>query len=473
MIEEQDISEFGLLVHRLGLKVVELEEENTLLKQEIVLLQQENAELRGRLNKNSSNSNKPPSTDGMRKEPAIPKQKKGKTGGQFGHIGHTLKMVKEADHTVLHHAPNCSCCQRVFEPWDVEQIVHKRQVFDLPEPKLEVTEHQIGLIHCCGQAHMGSFPSGVLGPVQYGNRVKALVSLLNTEYRMPLEKIGVLFGELYDYKISDQTIIDATQDCYEALEQVEQEIKQAVLESEVAHFDETGMRVEGKLHWFHTACTTLVCYLFVHAKRGKEALLDATSVLKDFKNWAVHDCWSSYFDFEQCLHALCNAHIARELTALSENGTIWTQKMHQLLFELYELSKKGKASVDNQTYWEEQYKLICQQADLEEPPPIKGARGKPKNSKGRNLLNRLVKHQIAVLAFAFYDNIPFTNNQAERDIRHVKVKQKVAMSFRRFKGAQIYARIQSFVITARKQNHNSFKELCHILDGHKYHFRHT
>ena len=472
-----DISSLESLVQKLFYEVATLKEENASLRSENLLLKQENELLRGRLNKNSQNSHKPPSTDGLRKKtsPALVREKKSKLGGQQGHKGNTLKMVSldKVDEKVVHHASNCSCCSRAFQVEEVELIVQTRQVFDLPTPRLEITAHQLGIITCCGQAHIGTFPSEVTAPVQYGHRIKALVSLLHTDYRMPLDKISTLFDDLYEYNINDNTIIGATQKCYETLEEIENTIKEAVTQSEVAHFDETGMRVAAKLHWFHTACTTLFCYLFVHAKRGKVALEDAHSVLKDYMGWAVHDCWASYFDFSACKHVLCNAHILRELQALVENRSIWAGRMHAFLLELYQQSQKGTVILTNRDFWEEKFQQICTQADLEEPPPIKGARGKPKNSKGRNLLNRLCKHKEAILAFAFYESVPFTNNTAERDIRHVKVKQKVAMSFRTFHGAEIYARIQGFVITTRKQKQNTFKELCRILKGEKYTFKTT
>lgn len=471
-MEKTSNSTLKSLVEHLLLRVSVLEEENSSLRQENRLLKEENEELRGRLNKTSKNSHKPPSTDGPKKQPALPNKHPRKVGGQKGHTGKTLEMVSEAqvDERIVHHAAQCSCCQRKFEVEDVESILQKRQVFDLPEPKLEIIEHQLGLISCCGQTHLGVFPSDVTGPVQYGNRVKAMVSLLNTEYRMPLEKISTLFNDLYEYNINENTIIRATEKCYEALERVENEIKTAITDSEVVHFDETGMRVAGKLHWFHTACTLVLSYIFVHTNRGKLALNDTKSVIKDFFNWAIHDCWSSYFEFSDASHALCNAHILRELYALIEKESVWAKKMSDFLFELYENTQKGTIILSNQAEWKEKYRKICEQAASEEPLPIKNPRGKPKNSKGRNLLNRLIKHQDAILAFAFHEAIPFTNNLAERDIRHVKVKQKVSMSFRTFHGAEVYARIQGFVMTTRKQKQNTFKELCAILNGQKYLF---
>jgi transposase len=452
------------LVIQLLQRVDTLEAENTALRAENAALKLENEEFRIRLNKNSQNSNKPPSTDGLGKKPAIPRAKGQKTGAQFGHKGRTLKMVEQADVKVVHHAASCPCCSKSFTQADVESVVQKRQVFDIPEPRLMITEHQLGVITCCGQKHLGAFPKSVSQPVQYGAKIKALSVLLNTDYKIPLEKIEQLLGDLYGCSFNESTALSANATCFDALEVVEEEIKYKVTQSPIAHFDETGMRVEGKLHWFHVASTTLFTYLFVHANRGKEALLSAYSVIKDFKNRAVHDCWKSYFDFDACSHSLCNAHILRELESLQEQGSKWAPKMKDFLLELFDLSQKATVIVPGKDDWVQKYKQICHDADFEEPPPTHGKRGRPKNSKGRNLLNRLAKHQDGVLAFAFLEGGPFTNNQAERDIRPLKTKQKVATSFRTFKGAQHHARIQSFVSTLRKHNMSVFQNLIKVLE---------
>jgi transposase len=450
------------LVVRLLSRIEDLEAENTALKSV-------NADLLLRLSQNSNNSHKPPSTDGLSKKPALPQSQGKKTGGQFGHKGKTLLMVSQPDQLIIHHAPFCSCCSKVFSLSDVEQIVAKRQVFDIPPPRLEVTEHQIGLITCCQQEHKGTFPSSVSQPVQYGTKIKALSVLLNTDYKIPFEKIEQLLGDLYDCSFNESTAISANLTCFDALETIESSIKSEILQSQSVHFDETGMRVEGKLHWFHTASTTLFTYLFVHAKRGKEALNSSYSLIKDFKNWAIHDCWASYFDFKNCSHALCNAHILRELESLKECGSKWAIEMQKLLLELFDLSQKATLIVPDKDIWIQKYLQICQNADKEEPPPIYGKRGnrnggRPKNTKGRNLLNRLKERQNGVLAFAFVQHIPFTNNQAERDIRCLKTKQKVATSFRTFNGAKTYARIQSFVSTLRKHDMNVFQNLIIVLN---------
>jgi transposase len=275
---------------------------------------------------------------------------------------------------------------------------------------------------------------------------------LNNDYKIPLEKIGRLMGDLWGCTFNESTAVSANAGMHEALLPVEEQIKAAVLASEVVHFDETGMRVEKKLHWFHVASTALFTCLFVHKKRGKEALESEASLLKDFTGRAVHDCWASYFDFRQCKHALCGAHLLRELTNLTENGSKWAPQMHRFMLQLYQASQRGTASAADPPAWLSEFEHICQSADREEPPPRQGKRGKPKNSKGRNLLNRLIKHQSEWLAFAFEQNVPFSNNQAERDIRCLKTKQKVATNFQTLTGAQHYARIQAFTSTLRKHS---------------------
>lgn len=453
-----DIKVLKGLVIGLMKRVEELESKNAALVGE-------NTDLRARLNQNSTNSHKPPSSDGLSKKPALPKGPAKKSGGQFGHVGKTLKMVERPDRVVVHHSPQCPCCQRVFTPCDVRWVEHKRQVFDLPVPRMEVVEHQVGVVICCGRQHRGAFPPAVARPVQYGNRIKAMSVLLNTDYKLPFEKVEQLLGDLYGCTFNESTAISANTVCHDKLERVETTIKSNVMDSKSANFDETGMRVAGKLHWFHTASTQRFTYLFVHAHRGREALESQASLLKGYRGRAVHDCWESYFPFKNCSHALCGAHLLRELEALKQQGSKWAEQMHRFLLNLYKASQKATQIVADKDAWVREFKHICQQADTQEPPSVQGKRGKPKKTKGRNLLERLVKHQDAALAFAFCQDVPFTNNQAERDIRCLKTKQKVATSFRTFTGAQQYARIQSFVSTLRKHSMNVWQNMIDVFDN--------
>lgn len=453
-----DISVLKALVVSLLARTEALESENASLRAE-------NGDLRSRLNLHSGNSHKPPSSDGLRKKPGLVRPPAKKSGGQCGHPGKTLEMVQTPDQVVVHHAVGCLCCGRVFSTADVERVEQRRQVFNIPEPRLEVTEHQVGVIPCCGREYRGVFPAEVSQPVQYGCRIRALSVLLSNDYKLPLEKIEQLLGDLWGCTFNQSTVVRASTHMYEALQGVETQIKQAVAEAPVVHFDETGMRVAKKLHWFHVASTSLFTYLFVHAQRGKEALEAEQSLLKDFKNRAVHDCLSAYFTFTQCLHALCGAHLLRELTNLAENGSKWATEMHQFILDLYKVSQKASVVVADRDTWVREFRHICQMADREEPPPKQGKKGRPKNSKGRNLLNRLVGHQDEWLAFAFLQEVPFTNNQAERDIRCVKTKQKIATNFQTVKGAQHYARIQAFTSTLRKHSMNVFQNLINVFDN--------
>jgi transposase len=434
------------------------------------------AELEARLGQNSRNSSRPPASDGLKKKPAFPRSSGKLRGGQKGHRGNTLDMVVQADQVILHPVIDvCSCGGDLSE---VEgRVSAKRQVFDLPPQALVVTEHQSERKVCnsCGQVHQGAFPSDVLAPVQYGDRVKALVSLLSVGHNMPVGGIKGLFTDLFGYALNEATIQGANTLYYEELAEEEAIVKDKLQQEKLIHADESGVRTEGKLHWLHVASSLLFTYFYRHSKRGREALEDQKSVLSAFSGWVVHDCWASYFTGGDYRHALCGAHLLRELVALIEQGSQWAIQMHELLMATYLACEKGKSSlaaVAQQTTIRK-YQTILQQADREEPPPEPRTRGRDKQTKGRNLMNRLAKHQAAVLAFAQYEEVPFTNNLAERDgaaprIRPWKTKLKVSGCFRTTTGADHYARIRGFISTARKQQKQVFAELCRVLNGESF-----
>jgi transposase len=455
-----DILALKSLVHVLLDKISKLEAENTSLKAE-------NSELKARLNLDSHNSSKPPSSDGLHKKPAFPKERKGQQGGQENHKGNTLEMVKEPDHIVICKPEKCNCGQELLlQPMS---IIARRQVFDLPKPRLEITEYQIAQTTCpiCGQLHKGEFPSNVNAQAQYGAGVKALAVLLNTEYKLPFEKVQSLFQDLFGYAINEGTVITANTICYENLAKIEALIQEKIVNSPTVHSDESGIRCNGKLHWLHVASTPFFTYLFVHSKRGKEAIESETSILNRFFGWLVHDCWSSYFNLPHLKHAVCGAHLLRELEGLIENQSQWANLFKPFLLEIYNTAFEERLM--KRTEIEQKYDNILEVAQKEEPEPIKtGKKGKYKRTKGRNLLERLQKFKPAVLAFAFNEEVPFTNNQAERDIRPIKVKQKISGCFRTFKGAEHYARIAGFISTARKNKLNVFKELCDVFNGYNF-----
>ena len=432
------------------------------LLEKIEQLEVENAELRRRLGLDSTNSHKPPSSDGYRKKtvaPGLPKEKGRRNGGQEGRPGRTLMAVTDPDRIEVHRPGQCLCCGRTFATDEPYEVIQCRQVFDLPKPKLEVTEHQLGQITCCGIAQRGDYPAGVNAAVQYGPGVRALVTLLSIDHKMPLEQISQLVEDLYGYDLNSGTILDALERGYAHAAPLEAATRARLREADVVHFDETGIRVAGRLYWLHTASTRDSTHLFVHKKRGQEALTSATSVLNDFTGIAVHDCWTPYFKFTKARHVLCGAHLLRELHGLKEDGRLWAAAMHKFLLDRHKMPRPITAVAEVQ----KPYQTILEQADQEEPPPRPSPRGKPKQTPGRNLLDRLRTHQDGVLAFALEAGVPFTNNQAERDLRPSKVKLKVSGGFRTVEGAQIYARIQAVISTFRKQGQGVFGRLRELF----------
>ncbi|MBN2260274.1 MAG: transposase, partial [Clostridiales bacterium] len=267
------------IISELIIKVNKLTKRLDDAEKEIAELKAENTELKARLNSNSKNSNKPPSSDGYKKQPALPKKKKGRQGGQKGHKGKTLHQIENPD-KIVGCIPESCTCGHIFTEKNC-RITEKRQVFDLPQPKLEVTEYQIYTATCpsCGQEQKGAVPEGINSPVQYGNNIKALTVLLNVHFKLPYKKIGLLFNDLFGYSINGSTIFSSSKNCYNKLEESEDIIKSKIINQQVAHADETGLRVEGKLHWLHTITTQLYTYLYVHKKRGTEALQSEKSIL--------------------------------------------------------------------------------------------------------------------------------------------------------------------------------------------------
>lgn len=432
--------------------------------------------MENRAKKDSRNSNKPPSSDGLTKRPAIPKPSGKKQGGQKGHKGNKLQLVhtpEEIDEVVVLPVPaTCTDCGHKLDQ-EKAQLQEIRQEFDLPEPKLHITEYQrmVAPCSCCGSVQSGTFPAHINASTQYGSGVKSLTVLLHTGFSLPVGKVKQLFEDLFGYPINGSTIQNNTAYCHEKLAPVEAAIKKSLRDSSLGHSDETGLRVAGKLHWVHVFSNALYTFFFVHQKRGKEALDSPASLLKSYAGWVVHDCWSSYFKVSGIKHALCGAHILRELYALEEQGVNWARWFVRLLLTLHHLVEKGEGvlSAEEQKKAQALYEKICAAVDKIEPPPErkKGKRGRPKSTPGRNLLHRLISHQDAVLAFAFHQEVPFTNNQAERDLRPLKTKQKVAGCFRTLIGAERHVRIFGFISTVRKQQQNTFSQLKAVFEGRK------
>lgn len=437
--------------------------------------------LEDQLAKNSRNSGKPPSSAGYEKPaPKSRRQRsKKKSGGQVGHAGQTLESVAKPDRIEIHHVRQCAKCHASLTTVRAS-AVEKRQVFDLPEVRLQVTEHQAEIKTCPGCQHptRAIFPAGVSQPVQYGSRIKAQMTYLHNYQLLPVGRVQETLQDFYGQTVAEGTILAAGAEVAEQVTPVHQAVKdQLTHRTGVASFDETGIRVEGKLHWCHVACTDLLTYYTIHAKRGTQAM-DAIGILPNFKGRAIHDDLPSYFQYS-IEHGLCNVHHLRSLEFLMERSPQgWVKKLRDLLLDIKaavdQAISKTKTSLPAKrlAYFATRYAALVKQGFNSNPadrrPGQKPKRGRPKQSFARNLLDRLHDHQAAVLAFMYDFNVPFDNNQAERDIRMLKVKQKVSGCFRSQRGADIFCVIRSYLSTARKNGQSSLEVLLSALNGNPF-----
>jgi transposase len=414
--------------------------------------------LEEQLKKNSRNSDKPPSSDGLKRKIANSRTKSSRqSGGQKGHDGHTLKMVSEPDHVREHVADECSRCHHSLQDTEVLEY-KKRQVFDIPPLQLEVTEHQAEVKKCChcGTITTAEFPAGITQSVQYGPRIKSFSVYLMQYQLLPFERTTELLEDIFCQSISEGTLYNWNRVAYQALENTEEDIKQQLIQSPVNHFDETGAFCQNKLNWLHVVSNASLTYYAIHPKRGKKAM-DEINILPQYKGNAVHDFWSSYFPYK-CKHVICNAHLIRELTASSENlNQKWSSQMTKLLLTIkkrVEQSASRENSLDDLTLrqFEKAYdKLVRKGLRLNPIRDKKNSkRGRQKQTKATNLLIRLKEYRSSILAFMYDFSIPFTNNLAERDLRMVKVKQKISGTFRSREGASFFCRIRGFISTVKK-----------------------
>ncbi len=449
------------------------------LKQAIMAieyLQERVKELEQRQAKDSHNSSLPPSSDRFVRPPKSLRKKSGKKpGGQKGHRGHHLQQVEIPDEVLIHPVERCERCQQDLREQPAE-VPERRQVIDLPVKRLWVTEHRVEEKQCptCFHLTRASFPVCVKAPAQYGTGIAALAVSLLEGQAVPYARASQVLRDLLGIQLSAGSIASFVKTCHQQLAQVEKELKAALVKAPVLNQDETGLRVGKTGWWVHVCSTPRLTHYAAHHSRGREAL-NAIGIAPQFRGTSVHDGLVSYqgYCFTQ---ALCNVHHLRELTFFEEElKQPWARKMKDLLLdmkaEVQRAKAAGKREVDVLVLarFLRRYDELLQEgytANPAAPPPEKRTRGRPKQSPARNLLDRLFEGKWAVLRFLHDFAVPFDNNLAERDLRMIKVQQKVSGCFRTEGGVAMFCRIRSYLSTLRKQGMKLLSALDHTLSGH-------
>jgi transposase len=439
------------------------------------------AELERRLGKDSSNSSKPPSSDGLRKPAraerrAAERLEHRRPGKQPGAPGAHLAQVAEPDEVFWYAPGRCGGCG--LDLADASVVgVEARQVFDLPPLRLLASEHRAERRRCvCGTTTAAAFPDHVRAAACYGSGVRALVCYLCVHQHLPVDRAAQLLADVLGAPLATGTLAAVVAEGAAGLEGFARVVREGLAAAPVAHFDETGARVAGRLHWVHSASTSLLTLLSVHPKRGKVAM-DAAGVLPGFVGVAVHDGWSPYWRYEDVRHALCGAHLLRELEAITdEPGQGWAAGMAELLVDVKLAGDRARAAgvqrVDDtaraRLHARYERLLVDGQAANPPPPANRRRRGRARRSPAARLLARLDTHREEVLRSLDDTRVPFDNNQGERDLRMVKLQQKISGCWRTLAGAEAFLALRSYIATARKQGMNPLAVLRQLFAGHPW-----
>jgi len=432
------------------------------------------AELEARLGKNSRNSSKPPSSDGLAKPApkSLRKPSGRKPGKQEGGQGFRLQPRDVPDEVRTHAPGDCLDCGADLADAPVVGV-ETRQVFDLPVIKLIAIEHRAQRRECsCGAVTRAAFPTEATAPTCYGPGIAALAVYLLGRQHLPVERAAECLEEAFGAAVSTGWLSSLLPNAAARLDGFLAIAREQLAAAQVAHFDETGGRVAGKLHWIHVACNDTWTLFHLNSKRGRIAM-DAAGVLPTFRGIAIHDGLVVYRQYNQARHGLCNAHHLRELAGIAElTGQAWPTMLAELLVELHVAVEIAKASGKTKlparqlaSFGKRYDTLVIEGKKLNPPPPRTGKRGRPALGPAGSLLARLATHRTDVLRFATNFAVPFDNNQAERDVRMVKLQQKISGGWRSNNGAESFLDVRSYLSTARKHGQSAMVVLRDLFTG--------
>ena len=483
---EQTVECLSAQIARLQERISRLEAELGKERHHSFVAERRVQELEARLAKNSTNSSRPPSSDppSVKKRTRSLRQRSGKkAGGQPRHRGTTLTQVGKPDEVIVHVPQQCRGCGASLAD---ERVIgcQRRQVFDLPPVRINVVEHQALTKRCgfCGHRTRGRFPLGVAAPVQYGPGIRARCLYLMNYQLLPYQRTGELMRDLFGCGLSPATLYGVVQEGAENLMATELEIKDQLRRSATLHADETGMRVAGRLHYVHVASSDRLTHYGCHTRRGMRAM-DEIGVLGRFRGALLHDCWAEYWQYSRARRAVCNAHILRELQFLIDEDVpqrAWAEQMKELLLEIKEevervrLTNSKRVDCERRIAYESRYDEIIRpglEANPLPPEPVtedpgsgeEKSRARSKRAPSLNLVLRLERCKTEVLRFMYDLRVPFTNNLAERDLRMVRLQQKISGCFRAPDGSRAFCRIRSFVSTMKKQGRDVVGELERVF----------
>jgi transposase len=460
-------------IDRLQTRIAHLQQELGTEQHLNFQLTRRNSELEARLVKDSHNSSRPPSSDhpAVKRTKSLRRPSGKRPGGQVGHSGRTRPLVARPWRVIRHRAPRCHRCQSSLL---AAQVLHheRRQVIEMVPQRLRVTEHRAEVRRCpsCGAKTKGAFPAEVRAAVQYGDSIKARALYLQQYQLLPYARVGEVMRDLFGCSVSQGTIFSQVGSCAQELIETELKIKRRLRRSSVIHSDETGLRVDGKCYYVHVTSTPRLTHYACDVRRGRGAI-EGIDILPRYRGTMVHDGWSAYSFYPQCRHGLCGAHLLRELTffiELSAESKRWAEPLLKLLLEIKREVEEGRAKGGERLNDERQAALTLRyerlvDEGLKANPPPKGKELVLRQA--RNLLLRLQRRQEEVLLFMRDFTVPFDNNQAERDLRMVKLRQKTSGCFRTEQGAANFCRIRSYLSTIRKQGKGVLKALHVACQG--------